>query len=320
MTPSTVSLRERVSTRARYLTKARNYFAKQQVAEVETPTITAHAVTDPHVDCLAVENGWLRPSPEYQLKRLLCEGSGDIYEIGRVYRAGEHGSKHRQEFTMVEWYRCGYELQQMIDDTMGFMYSTSAGSNYPIKQSTQLTYCDTFFDTVGFDPLVAETAAIKEYALQSLANELSPGIADALGNDKQGWLDLIMSHLIEPALAASATSGMAIVITHYPAGQALLSRLSPDGQTCERFEVFYRGCELANGFFELADAGEQLARFEQDRDERRANKKPAPEIDADFIAALERGLPDCSGVAVGLDRLIMSCEGYDSIADTLSLG
>jgi len=312
--------RQRLLVRAGYLNRARQYFADAGVLEVETPLLSNAAVTDPHVDCLPAGNQqFLRPSPEYALKRLLCEGSGDIYEIGKVFRQGEHSRRHNPEFTMVEWYRLGFDLQAMITDTIAFIKRLAADARHPVGAVKQLTYAELFAEFAGVDSLSAPTENLKSYAIGTLGDQLSIDLPAALGSDRQAWLDLIMSHVIEPALQRNNPETL-IAVTHYPAEQALLAKLSEKNpETAERFEIYYRGNELANGFYELQDPIEQRQRFMKDRVKRKAVGQPVPDIDEAFLTALTRGLPECSGVAVGLDRLMMSCEGYSRIDQTLAL-
>jgi len=308
-------LRLRLQARAGYLQRARNYFANHQVLEVSTPIITSHAVTDPHIDSVAcfsgdTPSGWLRPSPEFHLKRLLADGSGDVFEIGKVFRAGETGSRHHPEFTMVEWYRQGFSLQAIIDDTTDFIRAIGSASAYPPDRIVQLRYVDAFQKYAAIDPLTASHIELASAAESFLGDVVTQQLKDSIGDDRNVWLDFLMSHHLEKQFDPEQLT----VITHYPADQASLARLSPDDpRFAERFEIYYRGIELANGFKELLDPVEQRQRFEQDQLTRKAMKKPAVNIDETFIRALESGLPDCAGVAVGLERVIMCCEGYTHI-------
>jgi len=314
-------LSTRLKVRAGYLQRARGYFAGQSITEVESPIVTAHAVTDPHIDslrCLSGDNRikWLRPSPEYHLKRLLAAGSGDIFEIGKVFRDGESGSRHHPEFTMVEWYRLGFDLQDIIDDTIGLIKTLGSTAAHPPVQVDQIRYDEAFKRHLSVDPITADATELAAVAESLMNDEMSEQLKFSLGNNRGMWLDLLMSHCLEPLFNNEALT----VITHYPADQASLARLCPDDpRFAERFEVYYRGIELANGFKELRDAAEQRQRFEQDQATRKEFGKTVHAIDESFLQALEQGLPDCSGVAVGLDRIIMACEGYGRISDTLSL-
>ena len=309
--------RQRLKVRAKYLRTARAYFDAQNVLEVETPILSNRAVTDPHVNCIrAGSKLFLRPSPEYALKQLLAQGSGDIYEIGRVFRDGEAGSRHNPEFTMAEWYRINFKLRQIISDTVDFITHLAATSPHPVTRVEQIQYTELFRHVTQLDPLSASAETLADYAMSKLADQLSPNLRKALGDDRQGWLDLLMSHHIEPKLKPDTLT----VVTHYPAEQSLLARLSDEFPgTAERFEIYYRGYELANGFHELTDPQEQRQRFLNDQKIRASAGAQVPEIDEALLNALKIGLPDCSGVAVGIDRLIMGCEGYRHISDALAL-
>jgi len=310
-------MRQRLEIRAKYLRAARAYFMAQNVLEVETPILSNCAVTDPHVNCIGTgDKLFLRPSPESALKQLLAQGSGDIFEIGRVFRDGEAGSRHNPEFTMAEWYRINFGLRQIITDTVNFITHLASESPHPVSRVEQQQYRELFRETTRLDPLNASAETLADYAMSTLADQLSPDLRKALGDDRQGWLDLLMSLHIEPKLPPETLT----VITHYPAEQSLLARLSDEFPgTAERFEIYYRGYELANGFHELADPQEQRQRFVNDQKIRAAAGVPVPVIDEALLNALKTGLPDCSGVAVGIDRVIMGCEGYQQISETLAL-
>lgn len=301
--------------RAAALERARRFFAGRNVLEVETPVLSGDAVTDRHVDnvgaVLDLQPGsqfYLRTSPEYFMKRLLCAGYPDIYEIGRVFRDGESGRRHQPEFTMVEWYRAGFGLHDMIDETVEFVTAV-LDRDLLAGDAHRMTYRGAFEATLGVDPSHAPIET-----LESLAGP-EHGLSQALGNDRDAWLDLLQSVRITPGFPPDRLT----VVYHYPASQAALARLCPDDDAvADRFEVFLGGLELANGFVELRDADEQLRRFEADRKARRAAGKPAPGIDQAFIAALRSGLPDCAGVAVGFDRLMMINERCSDIRDVLT--
>lgn len=301
--------------RAGYLQAARDYFREQRVTEVETSLLNKYPVTDPHITSFRVNTAmnrplWLRPSPEYRMKELLAAGSGDIFEIGKVFRDGETGRKHLPEFTMIEWYRLGFELQDIIDDTVALLRRLTADRPQPADAVEQMTYCEAFERYTLLNPLTASGDDFKKRAKSLLGDTLSDHLNDTFSGNRDLWLDLLMSHHIEQQFDPDKLT----VITHYPADQAVLARIDPnDERVAERFEIYYRGTEVANGFRELTDAAEQRRRFEKDQDLRREQEQPVPKIDEDFLAALKKGLPECSGVAVGLDRLIMCAENLDSI-------
>jgi elongation factor P--(R)-beta-lysine ligase len=312
-------MRKKLIVRAKYLTEARAFFKSENILEVETAILGACAVTDPHVECITTsELQYLRPSPEYRLKELVVAGSGDIFEIGKVFRQGEKGSKHSPEFTLVEWYRVGFQLQDIIDDTVKFISQLALHSKHPVIKVNQISYKEAFMEHIGLDPLSADIKTIKKTVCKKLAGRLSPNISSAMKDDKQAWLDLIMSHHIEPEIYSAGPDSLT-VLTHFPAEQALLARINNQNpKVAERFEIYFRGQELANGFYELNNANEQMERFKNDLKIRKNNGQETPEIDQIFINSLRQGLPECSGVAVGMDRLIMSCEGYSDISETLS--
>ena len=305
--------------RAAMLAAAREFFGQRNVMEVETPLLCANSVTDPHIESIAVTQGaaayWLRTSPEYHMKRLLAAGSGDIFQIGKAFRAGEAGNRHQPEFTMIEWYRHDFGLDQMIAETCQLIMSLSAHCESPIKDCERVSYRDVFFNTIKLDPFNASTTELKNFCLASKQTGCDEALAEGLGSYRPGWLDLIAGTVVYPALSG----GKLWVVDNYPADQALLARLDPeDPAIAERFEVFLNGLELANGFHELSDAKEQRHRFDADRRHRKTAELPDMTIDMHLISALESGLPDCSGVAVGLDRVMMAAGNYTRISETMS--
>ena len=302
-------------TRATLLAAARSFFSARNVLEVETPILCANGITDTWVESfhIAKANLWLRTSPEYHMKRLLASGSGDIYQIGKAFRAGESGSRHQPEFTLVEWYRTGFTLDEMLKETCQFIIELSSYGAKPLAGFDTLYYSEIFQDLTGLNPLSASTRELRDCARKLPSWDDS--LLHHLGAEKSGWLDLIASHAVYPALP----SGRLQVIRDYPAEQALLARLNPDDPaTAERFEVFLNGVELANGFRELLDADEQLERFKADNVQRGECSLPLVQPDEHLIAALREGLPDCSGVAVGLDRVLMTTDAHARIDDTVS--
>ena len=285
--------------RAEYLAAIRRFFAARDVIEVETPLLARAGVTDVAIEGLreAATGRWLQTSPEYAMKRLLAAGLGDCYQITRAFRAGEQGRLHNPEFTLLEWYRLGWdgsglmaEVAALVDGILG-----------PLSV-TQCTYRDAFLAAGLPDPIAAEDAALRQAAEQRLAGVLPEGLGRA------GYLDLLLDGVVVPTLPARC------FLTRYPADQAVLARLDADDpRVAARFELFCEGVEIANGFVELTDAQALRSRFEADQAARAAAGVAVPAVDERLLAALESGLPDCAGVALGLDRLLMLAEGARSL-------
>lgn len=300
--------------RAQILADIRGFFAERDVWEVETPLLSAAANTDPNLDSLtcsyrgpgAPADGvlWLQTSPEFSMKRLLAAGSGSIYQICRAFRGDERGRRHNPEFTMLEWYRVGFDHHQLMDE-LADLVSLVAGQ----RRRRLLTYREAFLTHAGVDPFLASQA------------ELSACLADhgidvptALP-DRDAWLDLVLSFVVTPALDSACMT----FIVDFPPSQAALARIRDDQPAvAERFELFLGGMELANGFHELADPQEQAARFHAERERRRAEGLVVPDVDERLLAALGAGLPECSGVAVGLDRLVMAACGTARIDEVIA--
>ncbi|MDH3978431.1 MAG: EF-P lysine aminoacylase EpmA [Gammaproteobacteria bacterium] len=305
--------------RARMLQKTRDFFAQRDVLEVETPILTPCGITDPNIKSVSAQlTGqphsafFLHTSPEFAMKRLLAAGMPDIFQICKVFRDGESGSAHQPEFTMIEWYRRDWSMMEMIDETCALIASALCETNLPVNK---ISYRDLFTSMSEIDPFAASTQEIISWAQQNIKT-VTPTLSEQIGHDRSTWLDLIISHAIIPALPPETL----LVIHHYPAEQAALARLDPkDKSVAERFEVIYRGMELANGFRELTNADEQRRRFETDNARRAQDNQKVMPIDTQFLAALEAGLPDCSGVAVGFDRLVMLACGLESIDQAISL-
>ena len=306
-----------LAARAALLAGIRKFFSRVGVLEVETPVCSARATTDPALKSLeTVFTGpgapsgnrlYLHTSPEFPMKRLLAAGSGPIYQICKVFRDGESGRLHNPEFTLLEWYRPGYDLDAMMRETAELVNAL-----LPQPRSLdRLSYGEAFRRHLGIDPHVGTGGELQEAAIRA-------GIAgaDALElPDRDAWLDLLLTHAVEPHLG----QGNLTLLYDYPASQAALARVrSGEPPVAERFELYADGVELANGFYELADAQEQRRRFEADLERRqREGKEPVP-MDENLLAALESGLPDCSGVALGVDRLLMLITGARHIDAVLA--
>lgn len=307
---SVTALRQRAHT----LTVAREFFAAREVLEVETPVLCRYPTTDVFIESLSVmQTGhWLRTSPEHHMKRLLAHGAPDIYQIGKVFRAGERGTRHEPEFTMAEWYRLGFDLDAMIDETCAFIGALTESVGYVVG-ATQIHDYNLLFSAVTGHSADAPVSTLT--AIAATAPGYSGELAAQLGEDRSAWLDFIASHLLYPSLPDSGLQ----VVRDFPAEQAMLARLRPDNPAvAERFEVFCNGLELANGFRELADAGEQRERFTRDNTRRQQAGRPVMPVDELLLGALDAGLPDCSGVAVGIDRVLLVAGGHKAIAETLS--
>jgi len=304
--------------RARMLRLAREFFAARSIIEVETPALTRSGVSDPHIASLQTRLAarddhafFLHTSPEYAMKRLLAAGAPDIFQVCKVFRDREIGSAHQPEFTMVEWYRLGATLDDMIEETCAFIIAVS---ELPGLSIDTLAYREIFFDACHIDPLETDADRLADCAGRMIAS-VTADLRRQIGSDLNAWQNLLMSHIVVPDLAPERLS----VIHHFPADQAALARLDPaDPELAERFEVFFNGIELANGYRELTDAAEQRRRFNTDKERRRAAGLSIMEPDQALLAALESGLPDCSGVAIGFDRVVMAACGLQHIDQAVS--
>lgn len=311
---------EALHLRARLNRLIREFFHARDVLEVETPMLSQAGVTDVHIAPFSLhfsgrtEGGpatrWLRTSPEYPLKRLLAAGVGDCYELGRVFRDGEAGGRHNPEFTMLEWYRLGWNHHRLMAETIELVQAALALVGRKAVNIEILSYRELFWQSLGLD---AFTASIDE--LQAALGDV---LIDADGLTRDDWLDLLMTHRIQPRFAADAIT----VLHDYPASQCALARLRDEGDghpVAERFELYLGPLELANGYHELTDAAEQAARFGNDVSQRQQRGDALiPAIDPHLLAALAHGLPDCAGVALGIDRLLMAMQNTGKIADVLA--
>lgn len=296
--------------RAQILAQVRQFFTERDVMEVETPVLGQFTITDRHITSLTVPTStdgdyYLQTSPEYAMKRLLAAGSGCIYQICKAFRAAESGQRHNPEFTMLEWYRLGFNHQQLMDEIDALLKIIL---NTPASQ--RITYAELFqhYLKINIHTVTTETlrALIKD---SGWMNES----ADQL--DEDTCLQLLMSHAIEPHLGFDTP----LFVYNFPCSQAALARLSnTQPPMAERFELYIQGIEIANGFHELTDAAEQEQRFLHDQQQRQQHGEPAPTIDPRLLAALQHGLPDCAGVALGIDRLIMLAAQASHIDEILA--
>ncbi len=305
--------------RAQLNRQIREFFHARNVLEVETPVLSLAGVSDIHIAPFhlqfsgrtdgAPRTRWLRTSPEYPLKRLLAAGFGDCYELARVFRDGEAGGRHNPEFTLLEWYRLGWDHHQLMEETIALVQMALALTSRIADTIRRVTYRQLYQDALGLDPFDAPLEI-----LQAAMGDVHV-FADGLSRDD--WLDLLMTHHIQPDFDKDTIT----VLHDYPASQAALARLRDDGDghpVAERFELYLGPLELANGYHELADANEQRQRFERDIAMRQQRDGSAPPLDEHLLAALAHGLPDCAGVALGVDRLLMAMLDTPHIADVLA--
>jgi lysyl-tRNA synthetase class 2 len=292
---------EALRLRAELLARLRGYFDAAGVLEVETPLLASGGVTDPNIPSFSLEHRgtthYLNTSPEFAMKRLLAAGSGPIYQVCKAFRAGEEGSLHNPEFTLLEWYRPGFDHHRLMDEVAELVTALAVGLREfgPVER---LTYGECFQRFLDIDAHRATASELKACAEQQGLGALPALAAD----DRDGWLDLLMSLCVQPRLGQGCLS----FVYDYPASQAALARIRPGApEVAERFELFIDGVELANGFHELQDAAQQRARFEADLEHRQAEGLEEVMVDEYLLAALESGLPDCAGVALGLDRLLL---------------
>lgn len=301
--------------RAAIMAEIRRFFADRGVLEVETPTMSQATVTDIHLvpfqtrfvgpgaaDGLTL---YMMTSPEYHMKRLLAAGSGSIYQLGRSFRNEEAGRHHNPEFTMLEWYRPHYDMYRLMNEVDDLLQQI-----LDCNSAETLSYQQAFQRHLGIDPLSAEKAQLREAAAKlDLSN-----IADT-EEDRDTLLQLLFTVGVEPHIGRDKPA----FVYHFPASQASLAVISTeDHRVAERFEVYFKGIELANGFHELTDGDEQLQRFEQDNRSRAKRGLPQHPIDMNLIAALKHGLPDCSGVALGVDRLVMLALNAERLSDVIA--
>ncbi|MDZ7825250.1 MAG: EF-P lysine aminoacylase EpmA [Gammaproteobacteria bacterium] len=298
-----------LAARAALLAAVRRFFAERGVLEVDTPILARTTVTEPAIESVAADSGWLQTSPEYFMKRLLAAGSGPIYQIARCFRAGEHGRLHNPEFLLLEWYRPGMDDAALMSEVDALL-----GALLPGFPAPRLPFRDLVGGHFGVDPLTATVAELAAAIAGDWRHRGREGDPLALtAGDPGELLDLAYAEAVE------ARPG-AILVTDFPPEQAALARLRDDDRgerVAARFELVVDGVELANGFHELADAAEQRRRFEADRARRRAAGRQVPDADEHLLAALAAGLPDCSGVALGLDRVLLLQLGLGSLDEAM---
>lgn len=302
--------------RAALMSSLRRFFAEREVLEVETPLLARFGVTDPYMDLLTADNPlhgsgaddgryYLQSSPEYAMKRLLAAGSGPIYQICKAFRAGEQGGRHNPEFSMLEWYRPGFDHHQLMAEIAELLVAV-LDSPEPKK----ISYGELFEQYLSIDPHCVSIEVLELLARQHLDIQM-------VSDNRDDWLNLLIAEVIEPKLGFDAPT----FIYDYPASQAALAKLSVDQHgrsVAQRFELYINGVELANGYYELTDSVEQRRRMRVEQQQRIALERPQMAADAHLLAALDSGLPECAGVALGLDRLVMLALGCEHIEQVLS--
>jgi lysyl-tRNA synthetase class 2 len=301
--------------RAAIMAEIRRFFADRGVLEVETPAMSQATVTD--INLFPFQTRFVGPgaadgltlymmtSPEYHMKRLLAAGSGPIYQLGRSFRNEEAGRHHNPEFTMLEWYRPHYDMYRLMNEVDDLLQQILDCEN-----AETLSYQQAFLRHLEVDPLTADKTQLREAAKKIDLEELA-----AKEEDRDTLLQMLFVFGVEPHIGRDKPA----FIYHFPATQASLAEISTeDHRVAERFEVYYKGIELANGFRELTDADEQLQRFEQDNRKRAARGLPQQPIDQNLLAALKHGMPDCAGVALGVDRVVMLALGASSISEVMA--
>lgn len=303
--------------RAELLARVRSFFAERAFLEVETPLLSADTIVDRHLDPLRVilpedprdpsrgPTRWLQTSPEFGMKRLMAAGGEAIFQITRAFRAGESGQRHNPEFTMVEWYRRGDTLEQGMQ-----LLSDLAEALFERGPSELVSYADAFRRAGLMDPHRATP-----HELAAAARELKISISDSMASaDRDTWLHLLTSHVVEPGLGRDRPA----IVYDYPASQAALARLRGNPPLAERFELYVDGMELANGYHELLDSEVLRQRNRQANAERRADGKPSLPEESRLLAAMEHGLPACTGVALGFDRVVMVATGARHIREVIA--
>jgi len=300
--------------RAQTLARVRGFFAERGVLEVDTPLMCQATGTDPHLDALALElapGDWryLQTSPEFAMKRLLAAGSGPVYQLCKAFRRDESGQRHNPEFTMLEWYRPGFDDGQLMDEVAALL-TECLPDDSPVQDTdiVRISYRDLFRQWLALDPFAASDDELLVCARRHTD-------VDGLTLSRDDTLNLLMALVIEPQLQAP------LFVVDFPASQAALAKLARDSHgnlVARRFELFVAGMELANGYLELTDSDEQARRFAADNRQRQVAGLPVCAVDTRLLAALEHGLPDCAGVALGFDRLVMLAAGAGHIREVLS--
>lgn len=299
--------------RAKLFAVLRAFFAERSVLEVDPPLLAKTSVTDVHIESVKAQMGdtpsFLQTSPEFFMKRMLASGLGDIYSLAKAFRDSEQGSRHNPEFTLLEWYRVGWDEFQLIEEIETLISAVYEAFNHSSISMERLSYADCFERQLQLDP---HTASLE--ALQATAKKL--GYPSWSNETRANCLDLLFTEKVEPSLPEGLVS-----VYDYPSCQSALSQRYKDKKgrlVSRRFEVFLNNIELANGYFELRDAQQQHDRFRSDIALRERNRKPAMALDINLDQAMQAGLPRCSGVALGVDRLLMQLSGVETINEVLA--
>lgn len=321
----TVDIGRLLVERDRLLREIRCFFHERQFIEVQPPCLARDCVVDPFLDPISVsiseiglagalksrgtqpiDRYYLQTSPESAMKRMLAEGAPSMFSIGPVFRSDELGDRHNLEFTMLEWYEVGGDAKSAID-----LLGNLSMSVFSINDYETITYREAFQKSVGLDPIECPTNELVDQVTL-----IDAGLATSLGEDRDGLLDVLLTASVEPCLGQHRPT----ILTQYPISQAALARPCRDDPRCaDRFELFYRGLELANGYDELLEPDELVRRYEVNNAIRRQHGRASLPVDTTLVGAMRKGLPKCSGVALGVDRTLMLRMGTDRIQDVIAL-
>ena len=306
---------EDAKKRATIINNIRQFFAERDVVEVETPLLSAGTVTDVHLDAFSTTYAfnsvtgstlYLQTSPEFAMKRLLSSGYQSIYQLGKAFRNEDYGNNHNPEFTMLEWYRIGFDHHQLINEVSELLITI-----LQCEQPSIITYQEAFLSVLSIDPLEASIDELKSFV--GSKGDLADWLVE--DHDKDTLLQFMFASYIECVIGVKAP----VIVYDFPASQASLAKISQDDpRVAERFEVYYKGVELANGFNELTNALEQEERFKRDNLQRRSKGLEEKPIDHRFLEALISGIPNCAGVALGVDRLIMLALEKNTIEEVMT--
>ena len=310
---------EMLKKRARLLSRLRAFFADRDVFEVQTPVLSHAGNTDPALESFIIQEQedsqhrveplFLNTSPEFAMKRLLAAGSGSIYQICPVFRRDECGAKHNPEFTMLEWYRLDFDHHALMGEVNALIRYV-AGDDLKLERSLFYSYRDAMREFAAIDPFTADIVD-----LEKLAKDAGLEVVGMDNASKDDWLHLVMSHLVEKNLPENSP----VFIYDFPPSQAALAKVREDNPpVAERFELYLNGMELANGFHELLDATEQQQRFHNEQQQRKQNGQTGIPADTHLLVALQAGLPECAGVAIGIDRLLMVLSGAEHISEVMA--